>query len=402
MPSLQPTESDDILYVYGFLESVERPKFRGTYNRTHLVFDAVEARWFEEGNTEERTPERMSIIRILTTEKRIRERFNIDPQTMEGGWYQLTLQKIRNRPVAWVLDGQDYSAPPFRTNLVGMEALASDTKGRFGSKRVLSALTQWCSIPRPIGDGTSPTTRAKSYDLRVLVLDVGQANCSAIYSHEDKNSTLLGYFDVGRPAFFHQKTFPKAFTKHLCIPPTGFVALSHWDFDHYSLALVEFPDLQKCTWYAPDQSVGPTAARLQSLIGTRLHFVTVACHKIATDIALWRGTGSATDRNNSGYVLRAETTSGAILLTGDVSYNSIPKKVIANLAALGVSHHGGNGCSNPPAPNKKGRVAAISYGAGNRYGHPDGHHVGAHAALNWVIKRTATEGAVVRGDIWLP
>ena len=105
------------------------------------------------------------------------------------------------------------------------------------------------------------------------MIDVGHANCAAIHVAQDPNSAIIGYYDVGAPVFFHRKTFPKAFVEEKRVPNSGFVVLSHWDFDHYALAVTKLKSLQALKWYAPNQAVGPNAARLQSILGNNLRFI---------------------------------------------------------------------------------------------------------------------------------
>ena len=48
--------------------------------------------------------------------------------------------------------------------------------------------------------------------------------------------------------FFNQRSFPKPFDHRPA--SSGFVILSHWDFDHFALAL-RYPELKKLQWFAP-------------------------------------------------------------------------------------------------------------------------------------------------------
>lgn len=69
---------------------------------------------------------------------------------------------------------------------------------------------------------------------------------------------------------FNRKSFKKKFKR--AFPKKGFVLLSHWDFDHYALALKE-PALKKLDWYAPWQPVGPNITKFQHELGSRLRFI---------------------------------------------------------------------------------------------------------------------------------
>jgi beta-lactamase superfamily II metal-dependent hydrolase len=232
------------------------------------------------------------------------------------------------------------------------------------------------------------------------MIDVGHANCAAIHVARSADSRIIGYYDVGAPIFFHHGTFPKAFLEQRRIPDDGFVILSHWDFDHYALAVTRLKDLQELQWYAPNQSVGPNAARLQSQLGGRLHFIDAKQVPILSNLRLWKGLGPILDRNSSGYVLRATRGNDSALLTGDVSYEAIEPAAKSRLMALGITHHGGKGSANPPQPHGEGH-AVVSYGLPNRYGHPSEQHLKAHEAAGWKVRRTAGDSIFARGDIWL-
>lgn len=116
---------------------------------------------------------------------------------------------------------------------------------------------------------------------------------------------------------------------------------------------------------------------------------------------MWKGTGHHSDRNNSGYVLTVVNDKGRTLLTGDVSYDSIPGAAKANLAALGVTHHGGSGAGTPPTPVNRTGAAAVSFGFPNRYHHPSVLEIAAHGSIGWDVKPTYVDSKN-RGDIWLP
>jgi hypothetical protein len=95
-------------------------------------------------------------------------------------------------------------------------------------------------------------------NLRITALDVGQAACVAF----SDGSQPLGYFDVGAPMFFNRRSFPKQLDHRPA--SEGFVILSHWDFDHFALAL-QYPELKNLKWCAPDQPVGPNTALLPKI-----------------------------------------------------------------------------------------------------------------------------------------
>jgi hypothetical protein len=389
---------------YAFLEAISKPTSDSPYARIEFVFDVVDATAFDMGNADQRAPENLSIVRVQTTVRRLGEVFSLQGDIAEGDWFRIETGVEPGLPVAWTLDAaQRYSGPVRRANLTKLVHMRETAlPGSGGGSGLLSNLQTWCRVAKTRQNRNWKAGREKpNSNLFIRAIDVGHANCAAIHVARDANSRILGYYDVGAPVFFHHKTFPKPFADASRVPSTGFVALSHWDFDHYSLAVTHLPELQRLKWYAPDQPVGPNAARLQILLGKHLNLVSTAIVPVHAGINLWKGTGSSSDRNNSGYVLRADRPEGGALITGDVGYDYIDMAAKQDLIALGVTHHGGSGCANPPRPKSQG-VAAVSYGFPNRYGHPSEPHLTEHRLSGWSVKRTAGEaGSYPRGDVWL-
>jgi beta-lactamase superfamily II metal-dependent hydrolase len=388
--------------VYGFVEAA--PSQENDHVYIDIVLDAVGADWFDAGKAQARAPEYLAIIRILTTISRLAELFNVGRLT-EGGWYEVVLGFKPGNPKAWILDAVgDYNGPVIRTNVVDLAPIGdlSSLKGTPTGPLALE-LYSWCAVAANSTAAIRVTVASKpplSHAPHIRMIDVGHASCAAVHVARDPNSAIIGYYDVGAPVFFHRKTFPKAFFEEKRVPNNGFVVLSHWDFDHYALAVTKLKSLQALKWYAPNQAVGPNAARLQTLLGINLRFIDAIQVPILSGFCLWRGQGLKSDRNNSGYVLRGERGRKSALLTGDVSYGAIAAATKKDLTGLGVTHHGGNGCANPPTPLGNGR-AVVSYGRPNRYGHPSESHLSAHEAAGWTVRRTAGDSQHPRGDVWL-
>jgi competence protein ComEC len=111
-----------------------------------------------------------------------------------------------------------------------------------------------------------------------------------------------------------------------------------------------------------------------------------------------------TEINNASVVLRAATPAGRLLLTGDIELATQADLLTArvDLAAevLKVPHHG----SRYTAPEFLGaanaRIAVVSVGGGNRYGHPSPATIGALSRRGTLILRTDTGGdcAVIPGQ----
>lgn len=83
--------------------------------------------------------------------------------------------------------------------------------------------------------------------------------------------------------------------------------------------------------------------------------------------------GTRSDPNNNSIVLRIDAPGGSFLFTGDIEREGRRRLVNENLRAdvLKVSHHGAaNGTDRAFLQRVNPRVAVISVGADNRYGHP--------------------------------
>lgn len=231
---------------------------------------------------------------------------------------------------------------------------------------------------------------------KVKILDVGQASCSAIYDSKDR---LVGYFDVGAPLGFHKKTFPASFHTGMS-SDTDFVVLSHWDYDHYSLALSHMRGLLSKKWFAPLQDVGPGAKHLQKLLGGNLVYLRGREYTFSGSIKI-HGLGSRKNRNQGGYVMRVPVEGGAVLLPGDADYCLMASCMTSGLVGLCVTHHGGEGAGKPPKAVGSHAKAVISSGMGNRYKHPSQQVIDSLREEGWDVRRTDGDGGK-RGDVWLP
>jgi beta-lactamase superfamily II metal-dependent hydrolase len=205
----------------------------------------------------------------------------------------------------------------------------------------------------------------------VAVYDVGQGSCSAPVAFDHPQL----YFDVGGGALADTATFPTGFAG-VCTKAGQPVVLSHWHFDHWSMAKRFGSDLLGSTWIVPRQDdFRPAAATLLGLI--RRH-----------GRALVRARGAATQRvgaislhscrgktmNDSGIAMAVwGPADQAILLPGDARYRYIadaPDRVHSLVAA----HHGGRTRATPKeVPEPTGSAASrLVYSCGDRnsYQHP--------------------------------
>lgn len=394
-------QDSPIIKAYGFVEAVTHPDpVGGNRGRLNLVLDSLRVEAFRKGVSVEDTADDLLIVRILSTIKRLEARFP-ESKWEEGSWIEFQLQDSPGDPPAWYLSAKDdYSGPVVRTNITNAVWLGGSP---FSANILEQKLVEFCRsadakhVQQPLE--MRPRRNALCGPF-VRVVDVGQASFSAIHTFKQISSPILGYFDVGGPIFFHHKTFPSVFREQKMVPTSGFVVLSHWDFDHYSLAVSKLPKLQTLVWFAPDQPVGPNAARLQVLLGTNLTLLSAPFFGVRRGIELWKGTGPSSNRNDSGYAMRITRAGGSVLLSGDLSYSMLPAGVGNQFSAIVVSHHGGAFTGPPPTPLAKGAIAAVSYGIPNRYHHPNALAIRLYQSAGWSIQPTYTSKKK-RGDVWL-
>jgi len=380
---------DEIIYAY--VDSIEAPASEGSGRRTNVVLDAISARRLESGAPLTESAEGLSVVRVMSTQLRLAQIGAVP--LVEGEWYRVALGGDGNQPIAWSAAAEREYKQGERTNVRDITRLSTAP----GSFEVQAKLEELCDVRprRRPRNSPMPSFLGSRKPKRVRVLDVGHASCSAIH---DEDGLVMGYFDVGGPVFFHHRTFPSQFAEAMNAQAAKFVVLSHWDFDHYSLALTKLPELLKLRWYAPIQKVGPNAARLQRLLGSRLEFLASSQFKLNDDLMLVRGGGK--DRNNSGYAMRVRAGRDRILLPADANYDLLPLRSKSRLTGLCITHHGGAGAGSPPAAHGTRRTAAVSYGNPNRYRHPNPAAIAAHKASGWTVAPTVN--TPLRGDVWLP
>ncbi len=102
--------------------------------------------------------------------------------------------------------------------------------------------------------------------------------------------------------------------------------------------------------------------------------------------------------NNTSVVLRASTPAGRVLLTGDVELDSqadlLAARTDLRADVLKVPHHGSRYSAEEFLAAVRPRVAIVSVGAHNRYGHPSKHVLDALAKVGSRVMRTDLDGDV--------
>ncbi|MGA0604652.1 hypothetical protein ACO2Q0_01520 [Phenylobacterium sp. VNQ135] len=402
-----------------FVENKAEPLDGVPPSRITFVLDCVESVAFQEGRFEDH--EALALVRILSTPRRLLDLFELPRLPTEGDWLEIMLSdNPGNQPLAWCLSARNnYQGPAERLYLVGLRFLPSEREPGLAAKdpeaatlpeRQMVALQFMVSPPigdrdeRVAFDALFADVAAKS-GLHARVLDVGQACAIALCNEKSSAARILGFFDVGWPLWFHSGSLPKAWTKLKLAPDgDGFVILSHWDFDHFAMALWKEPGLRKLRWYAPHQAVGPNTKAFADSLGDRLTYLSQPTYG-PPNVQLFRGLGAQNgvpdDRNATGYVLRFEREGHGRLLAGDVDYRHVPPGALANLAGVYIPHHAGSGGTKPPTPAGGGGEAVASYGLPNKYRHPNDAVLNAHYSLGWNVQHTASTKKVPRGDRWL-
>jgi competence protein ComEC len=111
-----------------------------------------------------------------------------------------------------------------------------------------------------------------------------------------------------------------------------------------------------------------------------------------------------TEINNSSVVMRATTPAGRILLSGDVGLAAqadlLAARTDLSAEVLKVPHHGSRYTTPELFAAVRPRIAVVSVGAGNRYGHPSPMTLRALEEAGALVLRTDTEGdaAILPGE----
>ncbi|GAB3875624.1 ComEC/Rec2 family competence protein [Kibdelosporangium lantanae] len=108
------------------------------------------------------------------------------------------------------------------------------------------------------------------------------------------------------------------------------------------------------------------------------------------------GEATGTEINNGSLVLRAATRGGRVLLTGDVELAAqadlLDSRVDLTADVLKVPHHGSRYTAPQFLDAVHPRVALVSVGAGNRYGHPSQGTISYLQGIGALVLRTDHDG----------
>ncbi len=379
---------------YGVIEDIVDAVPNSPYSRQHILIDSVRADNFDrDGASAIENSKALALVRIMSTPKRLKMQFKLsDPKP--GDWLSFRLDDSGGIPRAWELPASNaYRSGTSRSvrdlrRISGPEdeRLAGDH--RLVANLVAASKSQTINVKRGTAAAALDQVGAGG-QIEIIVLDVGQASATLI----KRNGLPIGFFDIGAPVWFNRGS-----VDHAMVPPKfdqGFVILSHWDFDHFDLGRRHAP-YQNLQWFAPDQPVGPNTARFQGQLGSRLTFIDGFA--AGGGFQLSRGISAlAGDRNGTGYQLRYDEGTRAVLLTADASYDLIEPTMLAGVGSLTIPHHGGLSLV-PPPPAMQPHRAIASFGLPNRYRHPDQTTLSNHANGKWQVASTAAWQSMPRGD----
>jgi competence protein ComEC len=198
--------------------------------------------------------------------------------------------------------------------------------------------------------------------------------------------------------------------RRLGIRRVSMAVLTHLHADHVSglrTVLGEIPvgavaigPLREPEW-AFDDLVRDTRAHRTPIVtlqaGQRLAWPGLVLDVLAPDPGVTR-TQTADDANDASLVIRATTPAGRVLLTGDVELPGQGRLVSsgADLRAdvLKVPHHGSRYTTPRFLRAVRPRLALISVGAGNDYGHPNPFVIDTLARAGTRVLRTDQEGDI--------
>lgn len=260
-------------------------------------------------------------------------------------------------------------------------------------RRAMGAAALLLMMPAPNVESSAP---------ELLLLDVGQGE--AILLRDGDEAVLV---DGGgwRKADIAQRILLPALTRRGIHALSGII-LSHPDTDHCGglLILTSYMSVPRI-YTSPGWSYDPCVSELLTRPGLEIR-------------SLWRGdqlrfarwhlrvlhpgSGNRSGRNNRSLVLVAEAEGTKILLTGDLEARGEREIMdqaepgdLRGVRILKIGHHGSDTSTSPEWLDRlQPRIALISSGVGNRYGHPSPRVLKRLHDRRMVVLRTDLLGAI--------
>lgn len=243
--------------------------------------------------------------------------------------------------------------------------------------------------------------KVKKTEITLHMLDVGQGDSSVV---QVNGRTVL--VDTGESSAYKDLQNQ---LEHFNIKKIDMLFISHMDNDHMGNAVDIIRDYQVKKIYVPLR-VGISSEYSNFVTYCVNHGIqpTVVCngdivklgYKYTAEI-LMADYGDTS--NDSSIVMMLKYYDNSILFTGDMSaagLNYVMQSNDVKADVLKVSHHGGD-ASSPILFLKKvsPRIALISVGSNNSYGHPDANVLKRLEMFSGQIFRTDLDGTItVKGD----
>ncbi len=227
-------------------------------------------------------------------------------------------------------------------------------------------------------------------EAEVLVLDVGQGLAVLV-----RTATHLLVYDAGpavRDGFDAGERVVLPVMRALGHARANRIVISHGDADHAGGLAALRRELPAVAVFAPPRSPVPAAAAC--VAGERWNWDGVRFR------FLHPPPGFPYLRNEASCVLRVETARGAVLLTGDIGEVIERRLLREQPAALRadvvlVPHHGSGAAADPGFIAATGaRLALVSAGHGNRFGHPRAQTLARWHEAGAEVLNTADSGAL--------
>jgi hypothetical protein len=327
----------------------------------------------------------------------------------ENRWYGLYLSDIGSALRASVYLDPVVEEQPFGFGVTDIIYLAT----RSPLTQSLQTFVSLDGIPDATTDLIVSVINASEFEHHpttgtcVACYNVGQGTCAAICQ---QSAYPLMYSDFGCGVLRNARTFPKYMRP--CLTSHQPIVLSHWDLDHWALAL-RFPDAENCKWIVPRQSpMGASHVKFAHRLHQKRNLLVWPdnVERVRTRHGEIIKLPSHQDRNRSGLVMTAETAwtptqPVRTLLPGDAPYISIPPAAQSDLSGLVVSHHGGAHRGDKPPQARVNSKCCYSYGEANSYGHPKIASVRKHQRAGWGNRRDTPYGNVcleIKADLRMP
>ena len=230
--------------------------------------------------------------------------------------------------------------------------------------------------------------------LELVMLDVGQGDSFLLRTPDGKTALV----DGGPPGRGRYRVLP--FLRAHGIARLNLIIVTHGHSDHLSgivEVLDEIPTAEIIAYPS-------TAALLRQRLGSPLPIVKYQPGQTLhlgrhVGIRIWQAPNQETENNRS-LVAMVNFAKNKLLLTGDLERRGEAilerqNPVLLRAGILKIGHHGSDYASGLPWLTRvRPRVALISVGAGNRFGHPGAATLNRLHSLGVKVYRTDTAGNV--------